>query len=101
MVVAVHDFDLHLLAHLPSQTMRSSFAHALVCAAALYSAAASGPVVNTTYGPVRGATEGGVDVFHSIPFAAPPVKDLRFKAPQPPASWTDVKDVSGMPEICP
>lgn len=72
-----------------------------VAAALVMSAAASGPVVNTTYGAVRGETIGDVDIFHSIPFAAPPVHELRFKAPQPPTPWTGIKDVSAMPEMCP
>lgn len=53
------------------------------------------PVVNTTYGPVQGYIDGGskAQIFNSIPFAAPPTGDLRFRRPQVPGSWTDVKDV--------
>lgn len=32
--------------------------------------------------------------FRGIPFAAPPVGNLRFKDPQPPLSWTGIKDIS-------
>ena len=50
------------------------------------------PVVNTTYGPVTGTVQGSTTVFHAIPFAAPPVGDLRFRPPQPPTPWTEPVD---------
>ena len=47
----------------------------------------AGPVVQTADGPVRGfVNSSGVNVFLGIPFAAPPVGDLRWKPPAPPAS---------------
>ena len=36
-------------------------------------------------------TSAGIRVFRGIPFAAPPVGDLRWKAPQPAKSWTGVR----------
>jgi para-nitrobenzyl esterase len=49
--------------------------------------------VKTKSGYVEGTTVAGsnVRVFKGIPFAAPPVGDLRWKAPQPPASWDGVR----------
>jgi para-nitrobenzyl esterase len=38
--------------------------------------------------------EGDVYRYHGIPYAAPPVGALRWKAPQPPATWTGVRDGS-------
>ncbi|UFH55791.1 carboxylesterase/lipase family protein [Spirosoma sp. KNUC1025] len=35
--------------------------------------------------------DGDVHIFRGIPFAAPPVGDLRWKAPQPVTSWTGVR----------
>lgn len=55
---------------------------------------------NTTLGPVKGYSYDGVTYFHSIPFAAPPTGDRRFKAPEPATPWTDVLDVTGQPNIC-
>lgn len=43
--------------------------------------------VDTTHGRVRGRLENGLTVFRGIPFAAPPVGDLRFGAPHPPEPW--------------
>ena len=43
--------------------------------------------VRVTGGSVRGYQEDGINVFKGIPFAAPPVGDLRWKAPQPPVPW--------------
>ena len=47
--------------------------------------------VRTQAGLVQGTTENGLTVYKGIPFAAPPLGDLRWRAPQPPTSWTGVK----------
>ncbi|MFJ7723245.1 carboxylesterase family protein, partial [Rhodococcus erythropolis] len=52
------------------------------------------PVVETTYGPVRGSTEGSVSSWKGIRYAAPPVGPLRFRAPVPPQPWTEVQDAT-------
>jgi para-nitrobenzyl esterase len=49
------------------------------------------PIVNTTAGKVSGVENNGIQVFKGIPFAAPPVGDLRWKAPQPVTPWDGVK----------
>src|SRR5262245_42764283 len=36
-------------------------------------------------------TDPSVRVFKGVPFAAPPVGDLRWKAPQPAAAWKGVR----------
>ena len=50
------------------------------------------PVVNTNAGKVAGFKEGNINVFKGIPFAAPPVGDLRWKAPQKVQAWSGIKD---------
>lgn len=48
--------------------------------------------VKTANGTVEGTTEpGGIHVFRGIPFAAPPVGDLRWKPPQPVKNWDGVR----------
>ena len=47
------------------------------------------PIVVTHSGPVRGRIENGVARYLGIPYAAPPLGDLRFAAPQPHAPWTE------------
>jgi para-nitrobenzyl esterase len=58
-------------------------------------------VVDTTCGPVRGADTGGVRAWKGVRYAAPPVGDLRFRAPQPPARWTEVADATRYGPCCP
>ena len=74
---------------------------ALLAAVAFARAAAGDPLVYTTNGYLQGFVQDGVNVFNGIPFAAPPVGDLRFAAPAPAANWTGTKDVSALPPICP
>jgi para-nitrobenzyl esterase len=52
---------------------------------------AQAPIVKTNAGLVSGTEKNGIQIFKGIPFAAPPVGDLRWKAPQPVTPWKDVK----------
>jgi len=53
---------------------------------------AQSTTVTTNKGAVRGFTKDGLSVFLGIPFAKPPVGDLRWRAPQEMEAWTGVKD---------
>lgn len=59
--------------------------------------------VTTTSGDVVGVVDGDVEVFRSIPYAAPPVGALRFERPEPHPGWSDALDTATTdPELaCP
>jgi para-nitrobenzyl esterase len=58
------------------------------------------PVVKVTQGEVRGASADGVAVYKGLPFAAPPVGDLRWLAPRPPAKWPGVRAATAFSSTC-
>ena len=47
--------------------------------------------VKVKEGLVQGTSEGGLTIYKGIPFAAPPVGELRWRAPKPAAKWDDVR----------
>ena len=51
-------------------------------------------------GQVTGSTQAGVESFKGIPFAAPPVGDLRWRAPQPVKSWSNVHSATAYSADC-
>ena len=57
-------------------------------------AAPPAPQVRIDSGVLRGTASDGVIAFKGIPFAAAPVGALRWRAPQPPASWRGVRDAT-------
>ena len=73
-------------------TCISSCAVAFLLVAGFAQASTSSLQVKTDKGTVEGTLSGsGIRIFRGIPYAAPPVGDLRWKAPQPAASWTGVR----------
>ncbi len=53
--------------------------------------ATDNPQAKTANGIVEGVSHSGVSVFDGIPFAQPPVGDLRWREPQPVENWTGIK----------
>jgi para-nitrobenzyl esterase len=62
---------------------------------------ASGPVVRTTSGFLEGERTDAVLAFRGIPFAAPPVGELRWRPPQPPAPWSGGRAAAAFGPPCP
>ena len=58
-------------------------------------------IVETTHGKVRGYSRRGVIKFKGIPYAAPPVGNLRFKAPAPLEFWSGVRNATKYSPIAP
>ena len=52
-------------------------------------------------GPIKGITVGGVNEYLGIPYAAPPVGNLRWTPPQPPAKFKGVFQATQFGSVCP
>jgi para-nitrobenzyl esterase len=63
-------------------------------------ASAEPPKVHVESGLLAGVEEGGVRVFRGVPYAAPPVGPLRWKAPQPPAAWSGERQAAAAGPAC-
>jgi para-nitrobenzyl esterase len=57
--------------------------------------------VTTDLGVLRGAEGAGVQEFKGIPFALPPIGDLRFSPPRPQTRWGDTLDATKYRSPCP
>jgi len=58
-------------------------------------------VVGTDAGPVVGTVGQAVRTFQGIPYAAPPVGDLRWRSPQPVTPWSAPRDATRPGATCP
>ncbi len=70
------------------------------CASVAPVGAVSDPVVQAPGGVVRGREVGEILAFKGIPYAAPPVGELRWRPPQPAQAWTGVRDASDFGPAC-
>ena len=79
--------------------MRWLFVLCVACSTS--SSAADAPAVaQTEQGAVRGLVSGDVIAWLGIPYAAPPVGDLRWAPPAPAARWTGVRDALSWSPTC-
>ena len=69
-----------------------------VCATAGQSAA---PHAHIVTGDLIGVTANGADAFKGIPYAAPPIGDLRWRAPKPPQPWSTPRSAEDYGHSCP
>lgn len=79
---------------------------AIIIAAAVAIAAGctqKNPVLEVTGGKIQGVESEtpGIVVYKGIPYAAPPIGDLRWQAPQPVVAWEGVKVADTFGPICP
>ncbi|HEY1499654.1 MAG TPA: carboxylesterase family protein [Acidobacteriaceae bacterium] len=51
-------------------------------------------------GTVQGSADGGISAFKGMPFAAPPVGDLRWRPPQPVAKWKGIRQATQYAADC-
>lgn len=75
-------------------------AFAAVAVLAAQSLFAQAGIVNTASGKLQGTTQGAVESFKGVPFAAPPVGALRWRAPQPVQAWPGVKQADTYSADC-
>lgn len=61
----------------------------------------SGATVETTAGKLKGVDANGVKAFKGVPYGAPTSGTSRFKAPQPAAKWTGVKQATAYGHAAP
>ena len=77
---------------------RGLFLAAVIAAAQAVNAGA--PQVPTQSGAIAGISERGLSVFKGVPFAAPPVGDLRWRAPAAVAPWTGIRAADAFAAAC-
>jgi para-nitrobenzyl esterase len=64
-------------------------------------AAGGADIACTGQGAVRGVAENGMLAFKGMPYARPPVGDLRWRPPEAPVAWQGVRDGSQFGAMCP
>src|SRR4051812_35228193 len=70
---------------------------AVICGGATHAAS---PEVRTAQGRIVGESVDGLRIYRGIPYAAPPVGALRWRDPQPAASWNGVRDAAHFGPRC-
>lgn len=76
--------------------------HAMALLALASFAYGTGPIlVPTTSGPVRGVATDKGRYWKGIPYATPPVGNMRWQNPMPASIWTQPKDTSAFGPACP
>lgn len=82
----------------PFRVIKHSIVAAVLCFAAF--AVAQNPRVTIDSGTLEGAVSNGVDTFKGIPYAQPPLGELRWRAPQPVRPWTGVREAKAYAHDC-
>ena len=58
------------------------------------------PIVEIKNGKLQGVEEYGMLAFKNIPYAAPPLGELRWRPPQPAQDWQGIRDASHFGQAC-
>jgi para-nitrobenzyl esterase len=74
---------------------------ALLLGMMLPMAASAGPVITIGDGKLQGIPDNNAAIFRGIPYAAPPVGNLRWRPPQPAVKWAGVRDATQFAPACP
>jgi para-nitrobenzyl esterase len=77
-----------------------AFAPLLPILACLAAPTTAAPTVRIAQGELTGTARDGVTAFRSIPYAAPPLGALRWKAPAAPKSWRGVRVADAYGPVC-
>ena len=80
--------------------MRTAVIGTAILAALGAGRVAAPPRATIDTGIIEGLDTAGVMVFRGIPYAAPPVGDLRWRPPQPPTHWTGARPASQLGHNC-
>lgn len=83
-----------------SLTPRGTLLIAALAGAFTPAAALAQAPARVTGGMLQGASANGVDAFLGIPYAAAPVGELRWRAPQPVAAWPGVRAATAVGNDC-
>jgi len=73
---------------------------AIAIAVAPLMSVAAGTTAKVEQGVLQGTKEDGLAVYRGVPFAAPPVGDLRWRAPQPAKPWQGVRKADQFSASC-
>ncbi|CAM5669737.1 carboxylesterase/lipase family protein [Streptomyces narbonensis] len=76
------------------------FTHPAVAAPARQGVTAARPVVATDQGRLAGRADGRAEEFLGVPYAAPPVADLRFRPPRQPGRWAGTREATRPAPAC-
>ena len=73
----------------------------LLFAFSLFLLKSQAQIVTISSGQIQGQMNGNIYEFLGIPFATPPVGDMRWKAPVEPDDWTEILNTTDFSPVCP
>ena len=73
---------------------------AIAILALSWTTVAASTIAKVEQGVLKGTPEGNLTVYLGIPFAAPPVGELRWRPPRPPANWQGVRPTDKFAPEC-